>query len=160
MKDGAPWLARAFSAGHEQRLSPSLGAMYSGHFPSAPASPAGVTCPTLRLGVTRLATVRPKSHEKTATVWRALAMGVTRNMRASTQKVGERKTHGPLVLFKRPKHGSEHAQPTNHRRPILLLPSYILSVSREVVLRSNERFAEKEIGNRRRECCRAMEFGN
>jgi hypothetical protein len=35
-KNNKPWFAIAFSAGHEQRLSPSCGGEYSGHTPPSP----------------------------------------------------------------------------------------------------------------------------
>lgn len=57
-----PWFAIAFSAGHEQRLSPSRGGMYSGHTPPSPGRPLGVTRPTLRLKVTKLMRKREKSQ--------------------------------------------------------------------------------------------------
>ena len=80
-----PWLANVFKAGQEHRLSPSLGGMYSGHLPSAPGCPRGVTWPTLRLGVIRLSKNNPKSQAKTPMLWRSLAIGVIRNMGVDVQ---------------------------------------------------------------------------
>ena len=86
LKDGyKPWLASAFKAGQEHRLSPSLGGMNSGHLPSAPGCPCGVTWSTLRLGETRLSKKNPKSQVKTAMLWRPLAIGVIRNMGVKVQ---------------------------------------------------------------------------
>lgn len=75
-----PWFAIAFKAGQQHRLSPSWGGMCSGHLPPAPGWPSGVTCPTLRLGVTRLYNTVPKSQVKTPTSLTTLAIGVIRNM--------------------------------------------------------------------------------
>jgi hypothetical protein len=76
----SPWLAIAFNAGQQHRLSPSFGGTYSGHFPPAPGSPSGVTCPTFRLGVTTLTISNPKSQVKTATFWIALRTELTINI--------------------------------------------------------------------------------
>ena len=57
-----PWFAIALRAGHEQRLSASLGGMYSGQTPPSPGWPLGVTWPTLRLKVKRLTTQRERSQ--------------------------------------------------------------------------------------------------
>lgn len=59
----SPWLAIAFNAGHEHRLSPSFLGTYSGHFPSKPGCPLGVTFPTGLFGNTRLRRVNNVSQE-------------------------------------------------------------------------------------------------
>ena len=57
-----PWLAIAFSAGQEHRLSPSFLGTYSGQCPSAPGCPWGTTLPTGLFGRIKLARKRIESQ--------------------------------------------------------------------------------------------------
>ena len=84
-----PWLANVFKAGHEHRLSPSLGGMYSGQLPSAPGYPGGVTWSILRLGVTKLSKNKPKSQMRNPMNWKPLAIGVIMNMGVESVHVQE-----------------------------------------------------------------------
>jgi len=85
----SPWLASAFNAGHALRLSPSFGATYSGHFPPAPGFPCGVTCPILRLNVTRFTNDNPKSRVKmirfSITFMRVVTRNMVREMKSKTK---------------------------------------------------------------------------
>ena len=97
----SPWFAMAFSAGQEHLLSPSLGAIYSGHFPPAPGYPSGVTCPILRWGDTRLTRVNKRSHVKTKRSWKILASEVKRNMVLCEYEWKLTIVHGPVQKEKR-----------------------------------------------------------
>jgi hypothetical protein len=58
-------LTIAFNIGHADLESPSLGAMYLGHLPWWPGTPAGTTRPGLRLGRMKFRIARPRSHSMT-----------------------------------------------------------------------------------------------
>jgi hypothetical protein len=60
-------LTIAFNIGHADLESPSLGAMYLGHLPLWPGTPAGTTSPGLRLGKMKFRIARPRSQSMTNT---------------------------------------------------------------------------------------------
>jgi len=113
--DHLPWFAIAFNTGQEHLLSPSFGAIYSGHVPPAPGCPSGTTCPTFLFGVTKLSKVSEISQTRTAAVWDAFAMGEIRNI--DGKNVGERIITHSCFIWSRPVRFARFASTSGMHKP-------------------------------------------